>query len=145
MTIAVDVGEHHASPPLPHCGNSPRWIIWDDCGTGRSVVAVIVVTLVGIERVANGAATALTAYKVGVERLPFGRWTHPWFVVAPDEAVAEPLSLPGRGRRPMVVVIPRSRLVGVLRDGIPGMERGSFEKVFELRSTLQNGIRFVED
>jgi len=66
-------------------------------------------------------------------------------VVAPDEAVPEPLSLPGRGRRPMVVVIPRSRLVGVLRDGIPGMERGSFEKVFELRSTLQNGIRFVED
>lgn len=66
-------------------------------------------------------------------------------VVAPDEAVPEPLSLPSRGRRPMVVVIPRSRLVGVLRDGIPGMERGSFEKVFELRSTLQNGIRFVED
>ncbi|TFD93867.1 heat-shock protein [Cryobacterium lactosi] len=66
-------------------------------------------------------------------------------VVAPDEAVPETLSLPSRGRRPMVVVIPRSRLVGVLRDGIPGMERGSFEKVFELRSTLQNGIRFVED
>jgi curved DNA-binding protein CbpA len=66
-------------------------------------------------------------------------------VVAPDEAVTEPLSLPGRGRRPMVVVIPRSRLVGVLRDGIAGMDRGSFEKVFELRSTLQNGIRFVED
>jgi curved DNA-binding protein CbpA len=66
-------------------------------------------------------------------------------VVAPDEAVPEPLSLPSRGRRPLVLVIPRSRLVGVLRDGIPGMERGSFEKVFELRSTLQNGIRFVED
>ena len=66
-------------------------------------------------------------------------------VVAPDEAVTEPFSLPSRGRRAMVVVIPRSRLVGVLRDGIAGMERGSFEKVFELRSTLQNGIRFVED
>ncbi|WP_104166211.1 DnaJ domain-containing protein [Cryobacterium sp. N22] len=66
-------------------------------------------------------------------------------VVVPDQAVAEPLSMPSRGRRPMVVVIPRSRLVGVLRDGIAGMERGSFEKVFELRSTLQNGIRFVED
>jgi curved DNA-binding protein CbpA len=66
-------------------------------------------------------------------------------VVVPDDAVAEPLSLPSRGRRPMVIVIPRSRLVGVLRDGIAGMERGSFEKVFELRSTLQNGIRFVED
>jgi curved DNA-binding protein CbpA len=66
-------------------------------------------------------------------------------VVAPDEAVADPLTVPGRGRRPMVAVVPRSRLVGVLRDGIAGMERGSFEKVFELRSTLQNGIRFVED
>ncbi|MCU1445701.1 DnaJ domain-containing protein [Cryobacterium sp.] len=66
-------------------------------------------------------------------------------VVAPDEAVTEPLTLPSRGRRPMVVIVPRSRLVGVLRDGIAGMERGSFEKVFELRSTLQNGIRFVED
>lgn len=66
-------------------------------------------------------------------------------VVAPDEAVPEPLSLPSRGRRPILVVVPRSRLVGVLRDGIAGMDRGSFEKVFELRSTLQNGIRFVED
>jgi hypothetical protein len=66
-------------------------------------------------------------------------------VVAPDEAVAHPLTLPARGRRPMLVVVPRSRLVGVLRDGTAGMERGSFEKVFELRSTLQNGIRFVED
>lgn len=66
-------------------------------------------------------------------------------VVAPDEAVTEPLTLPSRGRRPIVVIVPRSRLVGVLREGIAGMERGSFEKVFELRSTLQNGIRFVED
>jgi len=66
-------------------------------------------------------------------------------VVAPDEAVSEPLSLPSRGRRPMVVVVPRSRLVSLLRDGIAGMDQGSFEKVFELRSTLQNGIRFVED
>jgi curved DNA-binding protein CbpA len=66
-------------------------------------------------------------------------------VVAPDEAVADPLTLPARGRRPMLVIVPRSRLVGVLRDGIAGMERGSFEKVFELRSTLQNDIRFVED
>jgi hypothetical protein len=43
----------------------------------------------------------------------------------------------------MIIGIPRSRLVGVLREGLTGMERGSFEKVFELRSTLQNGIRFV--
>ena len=64
-------------------------------------------------------------------------------VVLQDGAVDEPMSLPKRGRRPMIIVIPRSRLVGVLREGLAGMERGSFEKVFELRSTLQNGIRFV--
>ncbi|MBG6214098.1 MAG: DnaJ domain-containing protein [Cryobacterium sp.] len=64
-------------------------------------------------------------------------------VVLPDRALDAPVSLPKRGRRPMIIVIPRSRLVGVLRDGLAGMERGSFEKVFELRSTLQNGIRFV--
>ena len=64
-------------------------------------------------------------------------------IVLPDGALDEPVSLPKRGRRPMIIVIPRSRLVGVLRDGLAGMERGSFEKVFELRSTLQNGIRFV--
>ena len=64
-------------------------------------------------------------------------------VVLPDGALDEPVSLPKRGRRPMILVIPRSRLVGVLREGLPGMERGSFEKIFELRSALQNGIRFV--
>ncbi|TFB49510.1 J domain-containing protein [Cryobacterium tagatosivorans] len=66
-------------------------------------------------------------------------------VVLPDGAVSEPLTVPRRGRRPTVVTIPRSRLVGLLRDGLPGMDRGSFEKVFELRSRLQNGIRFVQD
>ena len=64
-------------------------------------------------------------------------------IVLPDGALDEPVSLPKRGRRPMIIGIPRSRLVGVLREGLIGMERGSFEKVFELRSTLQNGIRFV--
>ena len=66
-------------------------------------------------------------------------------IVLPDDAVAEPLTVPGRGRRPTVITVPRSRLVGLLRDGLPGMERGSFEKVFELRSRLQDGIRFIAD
>ena len=64
-------------------------------------------------------------------------------VVVPDGAVDGTPTVPKRGRRPMVIVVPRSRLNGLLRDGFPGMDRGSFEKVFELRSTLQNGIRFV--
>jgi hypothetical protein len=66
-------------------------------------------------------------------------------IVVPDDALADPLTIPGRGRRPTVVTAPRSRLVNLLREGLPGMERGSFEKVFDLRSRLQDGIRFVED
>ncbi|TFC81822.1 hypothetical protein E3T26_15765 [Cryobacterium sp. TMT1-21] len=66
-------------------------------------------------------------------------------VALPDDALADPLIVPGRGRRPTVVTVPRSRLIGLLREGLPGMERGSFEKVFELRSRLQDGIRFSVD
>jgi hypothetical protein len=65
-------------------------------------------------------------------------------VVLPDAALSEALTVPGRGRHPTTIVLPRSRLVWFLRDGLAGMERGSFEKVFELRSRLQNGIRFVD-
>jgi len=66
-------------------------------------------------------------------------------VVLPDEALTDPLTVPGRGRRPTVITLPRSRLIGVLRSGLPGMDRGSFEKVFELRSRLQDGIRFSSE
>ncbi|TFD33333.1 J domain-containing protein [Cryobacterium cryoconiti] len=66
-------------------------------------------------------------------------------IVLPDDAVTEPLTVPGRGRRPTVIILPRSRLIGVLRSGLPGMDRGSFEKVFEVRSRLQDGIRFTSD
>jgi hypothetical protein len=66
-------------------------------------------------------------------------------VVLPDAAVHEALTIPGHGRHPAVIAVARSRLVGLLREGLPGMQRGSFEKVFELRSRLQNGIRFVAD
>lgn len=64
-------------------------------------------------------------------------------IVVPDDALVEPILIKGRGRHPAVVTVPRSRLVVLLREGLPGMERGAFEKVFELRSRLQNGIRFV--
>jgi hypothetical protein len=64
-------------------------------------------------------------------------------IVLPDDAVSEPVSVPGRGRRPTVITVPRCRLVGLLRDGLPGVERVSFEKVFDVRSRLQDGIRFI--
>lgn len=65
-------------------------------------------------------------------------------IVLPDAALSEVFTLPARGRRPILLVVPRSRLVGLLREGMPGMSRGSFEKVFELRSTLQNGVRLLD-
>jgi hypothetical protein len=65
-------------------------------------------------------------------------------IVTPDAALTEPIMIAHRGRRPSVIALPRPRLVGLLRDGLPGMDKGSFEKVFDLRGTLQNGIRFVE-
>ena len=64
-------------------------------------------------------------------------------IVLPDAALQEPLIVSTRGRRASVLAVPRSRLIGLLREGGPGMERGSFEKVFELRSRLQNGLRLV--
>lgn len=66
-------------------------------------------------------------------------------VVLPDEALPEPLVVPARGRRPTTLAVPRSRLIGLLRNGLPGMDRGSFDKVFDLRSRLQEGIRFIEE
>jgi len=66
-------------------------------------------------------------------------------LVLPDAALGEVFVLPARGRRSILLVVPRSRLVGLLREGMPGMSRGSFEKVFELRSTLQNGVKLLTD
>ena len=33
----VEVGEHHASPPPPHCGKCPEWAIWEYDGTSSSM------------------------------------------------------------------------------------------------------------
>ena len=66
-------------------------------------------------------------------------------VVLPDSDLSEPLTVPARGRRPTILAVPRSRLAGLLRGGLPDMDRGSFEKVFELRGRLQDGIRFVAE
>jgi hypothetical protein len=41
--MLVVVGEHHQGPPPPYAVNSPRWIICEYAGTGRTFVAVIVV------------------------------------------------------------------------------------------------------
>lgn len=63
-------------------------------------------------------------------------------VVVPDEALAEPLQLVERGRHAGSVLIRRSVLPQLVRAG-PGSAAISVGDVFEVRTRLQNGIRFV--
>ncbi|MFO7689219.1 MAG: J domain-containing protein [Cryobacterium sp.] len=96
-------------------------------------------TLNGEEPLANLQASAKSLTKT--VRVRFTAL----LVVLPDSDLVDPLSVPARGRRPTILAVPRSRLPGLLRSGLPDMERGSFEKVFELRGRLQEGIRFVAE
>ncbi|MDQ1583901.1 MAG: molecular chaperone DnaJ [Microbacteriaceae bacterium] len=64
-------------------------------------------------------------------------------IVVPDESLAEPLMQVSRGRQAGAVLIRRSLLPQLLRNGLSGNERTSVDRVFELRTRLQNGIRFV--
>ncbi len=62
-------------------------------------------------------------------------------IVVPDESVAEPIMHIGKKHDSAVVgfsVLPR-----VLRDGLGGDQRLSIEDVFDVRTRLQQSIRFV--
>jgi hypothetical protein len=72
-------------------------------------------------------------------------------VVVPDAALAEPLDVVGRGRLAGSVLVRRSLLPQLLRNG-SGAGRGggrdaggreSIDRVFDLRTRLQNGIRLA--
>jgi molecular chaperone DnaJ len=64
-------------------------------------------------------------------------------IVVPDDDLAEPFMQVARGRLAGAVLIRRSLLPQLLRNGTSGGERTSVDRVFELRTRLQNGIRFV--
>ncbi|MFB2556218.1 DnaJ domain-containing protein [Herbiconiux liangxiaofengii] len=74
-------------------------------------------------------------------------------MVVPDAALAEPVETVERGRLAGTVVVRRSLLPQLLRNGLPGgggrggwsggAERQSIDRVFELRTRLQNGIRLA--
>lgn len=63
-------------------------------------------------------------------------------VVVSDEALAEPMMVVGRRRRPDAVLLRRSLLPQLLRDGLT-QERTSVAEIFEVRTRLTNGIRLV--
>lgn len=68
-------------------------------------------------------------------------------IVAPDEALAEPVATHTRRWRPSVALVRRSALTGLLAEGVPGepvaLSREDVDDMFEVRSVLQRGIRFV--
>ncbi|GAA3589627.1 hypothetical protein GCM10022198_11940 [Klugiella xanthotipulae] len=68
------------------------------------------------------------------------RFTAPVLVV-PDAALAEPIVMITHGPRAGAIVVRRSLLPRVLRDGVHGAERVSIGRVYDLRTRLLAGLR----
>jgi len=64
-------------------------------------------------------------------------------IVLPDEALDEPYTLLGAIRGASTVIARQSILPVLLRDGVPGMRVIGGNELFDLRTRLQAGIRFV--
>ena len=64
-------------------------------------------------------------------------------VVVPDDALAVPFDIVQRGRLSGSLLVRRSLLPTVLRDGANAAGRESVDRAFELRPRLQEAIRFV--
>ncbi|MCS5733647.1 DnaJ domain-containing protein [Herbiconiux daphne] len=64
-------------------------------------------------------------------------------VVVPDDALAEPVLSVERGRLAGSVVVRRSLLPQLLRNGVGTADRTSIDRAFELRPRLQRGIRLA--
>ncbi|WP_158864736.1 J domain-containing protein [Leifsonia sp. AG29] len=64
-------------------------------------------------------------------------------VVVPDEDLALPFDIVQRGRLAGALVVRRSLLPRILRDGAESAGRESVDRVFELRTRLQEAVRFV--
>jgi molecular chaperone DnaJ len=64
-------------------------------------------------------------------------------VVVPDDDLVEPLEQVARGRYAGALLTRRSLLPDLLRNGALAEQRVSVDRVFELRTRLQEGVRFV--
>lgn len=64
-------------------------------------------------------------------------------VVVPDDALAVPFDVIQRGRLAGSLVVRRSLLPSILRDGANAAGRESVDRAFELRTRLQEAVRFV--
>ncbi|WP_348788100.1 DnaJ domain-containing protein [Leifsonia sp. NPDC080035] len=64
-------------------------------------------------------------------------------VVVPDDALAVPFDVVQRGRLAGSLLVRRSLLPKILRDGANAAGRESVDRAFELRPRLQEAVRFV--
>jgi hypothetical protein len=64
-------------------------------------------------------------------------------IVVSDEDTDAALTLPGRIRSVPTALVARSRLPELMRDGLPGSPAVGGSELFELRSRLQQAVRFV--
>lgn len=64
-------------------------------------------------------------------------------IVVPDDATEESLLMLGRMRAVPAVVVQRSRLLDLMRNGLPGTPQIGGTELFDIRTRLQNAIRFV--
>jgi hypothetical protein len=64
-------------------------------------------------------------------------------IVVPDDAIEESLMVLGKMRGVPSVVVQRSRLLDLMRNGLPGATQIGGTELFDIRTRLQNTIRFV--
>ena len=64
-------------------------------------------------------------------------------IVVPDDALEEPIAQLGSVRGAAAVVVRQSILAHLLRTGISGAEPIGGNELFDVRTRLQSGIRFV--
>lgn len=64
-------------------------------------------------------------------------------LVLPDAALQEPLTPLGNIRGAAAVAVRQEHLLALLRGGIPGVQPIGGNELFEVRTRLTNGIRFV--
>lgn len=64
-------------------------------------------------------------------------------IVVPDDSAEESLTVLGRMRGIPTVLVERSRLLSLLRNGLPGTAPMGGNELFDVRTRLQSAIRFV--
>lgn len=65
-------------------------------------------------------------------------------IVLPDNALEDSVVELGSSRGAVTLAVRASYLPGLMRNGLPGMDRAGGNELFDVRTKLQNGIRFVE-